>query len=1284
MAALLGVVSIVVLLVCPTAIYCSNVTVSPFSSLPCSQPCGSNVNGTSIDQALGNINSGDYLRLLPGCHCVRTFSVVQDVTDVSLIGDGGGIVQITCAPGLGLAFLNVTRLSFQGLIITGCGLNGPNAVSLNTAINTMVDLFIQLAEDINIAMVIASCTDVVMDHVTIMNTTGLGLVGVNVAGESSFTNNVFSFNMGEQCFLLDDNYGMPKNWTVGGGAQFIYVDYVAQSNNSVDLNIDNNTFSKNSYCGSELIFEIEYQFIKTIQNISYYVGAGGGLSLSLAQRAYSVNTSVQRCSFENNTATIGSAVAILWYAGVQNTSIVLSDCVFSNNGIQGLKKNDVVFVTQGGLAIVKDIAVPFRLRPNLPPSGPNTVTVLRTNFTGNTGYSGSCVFVFSMYSTPFRLFDNRPNQVTLDGCHFENNSGIAGPIFLGGEEKATGLQSGLVVQMQRCTVVRNKVNQPLFGSTSSTLALVQLFAMNMTIRDTSFISNVGTAVGSLTSLIILEGVVDFANAMAVAGGALHLSTQTVLLVKNNSKVSFTNNTAYVGGAIYSDYSFGAFTDSNYNDCFMYFDDIIVLCTTSLVPCPDLSALNISVVFSNNKAYLGGILYGSSLDSCSWAADIKNKYCLNCPILEALYNLNENKTITVLQLDQRPNTSSVIATTTSALNVDNSPAFSYMPGQQFFLKLQSVDRLNHTVPTVVTAQSKGSSSTSAQLGGSGFWLTTANGSSDTPTKVYGQQNSTVSLTVYSLDSFVQSQSLRVSLGNCGFGFSYNMTSMDCECGNASMGSKVTCDPNLKVFNTTDGFWFGPGPNGVGVVYGRCLLDYCNGNVTGWVLTQAIDAQCANNRTGLLCGGCQEGYSSVFGTNRCMKCTDSTLGLLVFFAAAGIGIIAVILFLHITVSEGYITGVVFYSGVVVTYATVQGAAREALIPLYFLNLNIGFETCFYDGMTALDRAGLGLVFPAYLFILMILFIWLAGRFLLLSEWLAKSNFTPSKLVATLIVLSYNSITQSCFQILGFVEVTVYQDDGSSYVIRPWATDPNVEYFSPKHAVLFVISVVLLIIYVLPVTVLLILPSFTSRGVWRFKPLYDVFFNPFKDNFTFWLGVCLVIRIMIFTISSFFAPPGSTLYLGVVLMGAVFLKSVIQPFKLPVHNGLDVFFLINLLLLSISSLYFQGLDATNKTYRITNVQSPFTAFLMVLVGVAYVVICAVIVVHFYLRFPKLRCSCKARSKKPQSVLPEATASYKNWSVPETSAKANRPTPESQTATTKVTFSEFNTAGISDDLTE
>eukprot|EP00731_Ephydatia_muelleri_P016848 Em0009g1272a len=1134
MAALLGVVSIVVLLVCPTAIYCSNVTVNPFSSLPCSQPCGSNVNGTSIDQALGNITSGDYLRLLPGCHCVRTFSVVQDVTDVSLIGDGGGIVQITCAPGLGLVFLNVTRLSFQGLIITGCGLNGPNAVSLNTAINTMVDLFIQLAEDINIAMVIASCTDVVMDHVTITSTIGIGLVGVNVAGQSNFTNNVFSSNAGQNCvgIFKSTNASQSRNYTVGGGASLIYVDYVDRSNSSpVNLSIDNNTFSQNSYCGIETYVEIFYQFYQAFRGVNYTVGSGGGLSFNLAQQGYPLYINVQRSSFRNNSATFGSSASIYWYAGLQDTHINFSDCDFYKNGYQQFTQGSLGPLVQGGVLVLKDLVVPSRLWPgNL--SHPNTLVFLRSKFTSNSGFLGSGILITS-------------------GVFY--NTATTGSALYISESKYNGLQAGLIVTIQNCTFVNNTINRSLVGAPSGVFATVQASLVNITIRDSSFLGNNGTAVGGLSSLIILEGDVRFHSNTALAGGALSLVSASIALVKRNSNISFANNTASIsGGAIYGDYYYGQSNLGSSYDCYIQFDAIYLSCNVEYM-CPDLTTFNITMTFSNNKATLGGSLYGSTLDSCPWATLIKNQLNLNGSILELVFDKG-----IIFQSGQSPNSSSVISTPVSTLVVENSSLPIYMPGQMFELNVRSSDRFNQKVPTIVTAQPL-----EAVVGDSGYWLTSV---SDVGTKVYGQENDTVSITLYSVDSFVQSNSISVALTECQFGFYFNQTTRsDCLCRNAAVNSKVVCDSNLKVFNITYGQWYGPDPTNTGVVFQQCLSDYClPRNITSLAITvrpQAIDAQCANNRAGLLCGACQEGYSAVFGSNQCMKCTDSTLGLLVLFAAAW---------------DRH-----HRRHIISPHLHLRGLHKRA--PLL---CQCRIETCFYDGMTALDRAGLGLVFPAYLFILMILFIWLAGRSHQLSEWLAKSNFTPSKLVATLIVLSYNSITQSCIQIFGFVEVTVYQDDGSSYVIGPWATDPNVEYFSPVHAPLFVIAVVLVVIFVIPVPLLLILPSFTSHVVWGLKPLYDAFVCHYKDRYAFWL-VALVI----------------------------FVSSITHPFKLASQGALDSFFLSNILLLVTGSLYFQMLEVTSQYSDLAE-----SVYFIVVVCAAYVVMFGVLVWHLILRFPKL----------------------------------------------------------------
>ena len=1218
-----------------TAASCRNVMVSPFSlTLPCSQPCGSEVSGTSIDQALGNITSGDYLRLLPGCHCVRTFSVVRDVTDVSLIGGGGGIVQITCAPGLGLAFLNVTRLSFQGLTITGCGLNGSNAVALNTAINTMVDLFTQLTQDVSFAVIIASSTDVDMDHVTIMNTTGLGLVGVNVAGESSFTNNVFSFNMDRQCLVKYSGLGLMASYTVGGGASFTYVDYSIDSNSkgAVNLTIDNSTFSYNCYCGTEISIEVYSPLISALRSHNYTIASGGGLALSLAQRGYSVDINVQRSTFVNNEATIGSGSYVLWYAGSSDSHIVFSDCAFTRNG------PPYVVGGGGGIGLFKDVLIPSGASRNgtSPESQrSNTMLILRTNFTQN---SAGGIYVQSLYSTVV----SPTGQLALESSRFEDNNGLSGAAVYMIEKKGHGTQQGLTATVRNCVFVGNTMAyRAQVDIPSSSNSVLQVVAMSITITDSKFLSNVGTAVGGASSLIVLEGEVVFYNNSALTGGALHLSATTILLVKNNSRIAFYNNSATIsGGAIYTDYSFGQTEFDSYYDCFLYLGVPGLFYNVGFF---NLTATNISMIFLYNRAPLGAVLYGSTLDVCSWAVQLKQSLNISPadqPILQVLYE----KSI-IFQLDQKPNTPVVFSTPARFLEVDNtSVASSYMPGQQFTLAIRSADMLNQTIQTVVTSQVF--DNFVPKLGDSGYWLTSATASKrpNAVAKVYGQRNVTMSVTVYSVDTFVKSAPITVTLTECLFGFVYTENGGgDCQCSKATTSSMVTCDEDLKLFNVTEGWWIGPDSRGgTGLVYKPCLFDYCevqNDDVRFvTVLPQAIDAQCANNRTGLLCGGCQEGYSSVFGTNRCMKCTDSTLGLLVFFAAAGIGIIAIISFLHITVSEGYINELLFYVSIVSTYEvhfTGRLPGREVFIPVFFLNLDMGFETCFYDGMTPLDRVGLSFVFPIYLFVLMVMFVWLASCSFVVSQWLAKNSFTPSKLLATLITLSYNSITQSCFQILGFATVTVYGlDDGKSSVILLWAIDPNVEYLSPLHAVLFVVTVVLLVIFVIPVPLLLILPSFTSRFIWRLKPLYDAFASPLKDKFAFWIGLRFVLRIVYFIISSFSEPPTNLLLLGVGLVIQIFLSASVQPYKSPVHNILDSFYQCNILLLALGALYFQ--DFANSLQAVTHKSE--LGFVLVVVGVAYVVTFFVLGKLILVRFPRLTIKLRALCKKHRTEPPTA----------------------------------------------
>ena len=129
--------------------------------------------------------------------------------------------------------------------------------------------------------------------------------------------------------------------------------------------------------------------------------------------------------------------------------------------------------------------------------------------------------------------------------------------------------------------------------------------------------------------------------------------------------------------------------------------------------------------------------------------------------------------------------------------------------------------------------------------------------------------------------------------------------------------------------------------------------------------------------------------------------------------------------------------------------------------WLNLDLGIETCFFDGLSAYSKVWLQFVFPVY--------IWsIAGLIIVLSRYsdrVAKvmgNNSVP--VLATLFLLSYAKLLCTIISALSLSILTT--TDGSKTV---WSTDGNIDYLGAKHAPLFVAAVGALLFLWLQYTVL-----------------------------------------------------------------------------------------------------------------------------------------------------------------------------------------------------------------------
>ena len=76
----------------------------------------------------------------------------------------------------------------------------------------------------------------------------------------------------------------------------------------------------------------------------------------------------------------------------------------------------------------------------------------------------------------------------------------------------------------------------------------------------------------------------------------------------------------------------------------------------------------------------------------------------------------------------------------------------------------------------------------------------------------------------------------------------------------------------------------------------------------------NSQCQFNRSGLLCGHCQQGLSTVFSSTHCQHCFNIYLLLIIPIAVVGVIIVLLLFAFNLTVTDGTINGFILYVNVI----------------------------------------------------------------------------------------------------------------------------------------------------------------------------------------------------------------------------------------------------------------------------------------------------------------------------------------------------------------------------------
>ena len=393
--------------------------------------------------------------------------------------------------------------------------------------------------------------------------------------------------------------------------------------------------------------------------------------------------------------------------------------------------------------------------------------------------------------------------------------------------------------------------------------------------------------------------------------------------------------------------------------------------------------------------------------------------------------------------------------------------------------------------------------------------------------------------------------------------------------------------------------------------------------------SVNSQCQYNHSGRLCGQCSEGLSLTLGKSECRKCPNTYLLLIAPFVVGGIALVMFIKVTDFTVAVGLINGLILYANLIKAndYMFLIGGPKTLndimQVIIAWLNLDLGIETCFFDGLDGYWKTWLQFVFPVYIWTIAIAMILLA-RYSMRMAHLLGNNSVP--VLATLFTLSYAKLVQTIITTFNLMIID-YPHDHNKVV---WSYDGNIEYWDEKHAPLFAVAVLVLLCLWLPYTSVLLLGQCLQRcnilKIGRFtarmKPFFDAHYGPFKDRHRYWFGVLLFARNIPLLVGAFTPLSSSTItpLSTIAVIGALLLYAFIvnsRMYKKWYVSLSEALFLLNLLFLSGSALYTASSSVAEQGW--------FTA---VLVGIAIVQSVVIVVFNTVKHF---RAICAKRSGYP-----------------------------------------------------
>ena len=1155
-----------------------------------------------------------------GCWIGATGSVNRSSIDqlpvhnISITGykssNGESAVVLCQTIKIGFAFYKVDKLSLSGLTIRNCG--------FNVSKTKQHDRWKTLSH-IHASLFITYATDLKVRRLIIEESIGIGLLAVDLGYNTTIENSVFQYNINKE-----------HAGKLSGGNVYLILSLAQSFAFSGLINISNSLFAHGFISSFSPIFDCCSHCEKDICSITQSAGLNIHVNIHFSEASIFVHNT----TFYNNSAPMGANLMMTSVLKSRNYKPVIftaDNCTFSKGTASRysgggvylsitdknlFERGMIYFIitnstfigniakTEGGAIVIKSSTLLSTAYTTV------TLQIINNLITDNEAKSGAGIY------TELRNFGTQKIVIERNLLHSNRASQFGGAI-------ATAI---LIEHRATYRIYYYLVDSVFIGNSANTGGAVHLRSLQSVelteplltylISNCTFTQQLasGTAGNGLGNVIYLENIKDlFLTDISINDNNCRGIQANMSSIVIEDNVRITNNYAIQGAGIF----FVCYTLGNkspmsrlvlINSSSLYIQDnhaqsfgggIVVqsgcsvpeLCFFELLADFNESTPQVVHMSGNNAGTAGTSIYGGNLENCLESTST----WLSPQMFWSIFNISTANTQPSVVASQAYK----VCICTQNFNTSHSCTFDYnvrvYPGEPFHVPVVGVGQYNYSSPSVIraTIANKYTAAIADQQVTQEVNLLCKNLIYTLQTH---KQQVTIQLSVevpFASDSTLpdlQSAIVNATILDCPLGFELRDNSSTCDCIDYLTRNGITCNIMDQTVHRTAFMWIGNDSNGSIVVHHNCPFDYCNQTVSDFSLYKQ-EEQCSFNRTGVLCGACQPGYSLVLGTSLCStECSNIYLLLLLPILMAGLVLVALLLKCNLTVSTGTINGLIFYTNIIqvnnkVFFPNTNVYTTNYILSVFiaWINLDLGIEVCFARDLDTYSRTWLQFLFPIYIWLLVGLLI-LVCRYSVTVTRLS-GHYTVSVL-ATLFLLSYSKLLRTTLGILS--PTTLTDPRGEPQLV--WLLDGNYEFLHWPHLGIFLAALVTLVVYLLPFTLLVLLgPTIQAHSdykllcwVTKFKPFLDAYQGPYKTKYRYWTGVMLLVRILLYVVfaGNALGDPSInllTIMLAVLVLLIVWVK-VGRVYRKSPLNTVELFYLLNLGVTTGVTMYLRNTSGDN----------------------------------------------------------------------------------------------------------